>query len=42
MPYSEKQCRAFAMKAKRGERVPKDWKKYCRRDKVVHAMMKKK
>lgn len=31
MPYTAAQCRAFAVKAARGERVPSDWKKHCKK-----------
>lgn len=30
MPYSPSQCRAFAAKEKRGEKVPSDWKTHCK------------
>ena len=32
MPYTPAQCRAFAAKAARGEHVPADWRKHCRKD----------
>jgi hypothetical protein len=30
MPYTPAQCKLFAEKSKRGEKVPKDWKEHCR------------
>lgn len=30
MPYSDKQCAKFAVMAKRGEKVPADWKEHCK------------
>lgn len=30
MPYTYSQCQAFAAKARRGERVPDDWREQCR------------
>lgn len=32
MPYTQAQCRLFGSKASRGEKVPSDWKKHCRKD----------
>ncbi len=32
MPYTNAQCRKFAVMASRGEKVPSDWKKHCRKD----------
>lgn len=32
MPYTAAQCRAFAAKEARGERVPSDWKHYCKKE----------
>lgn len=34
MPYSPKQCRLFAVKEKRGEKVPSDWKEKCKRPRL--------
>lgn len=31
MPYKRSQCRAFGAKDSRGESVPSDWKKHCRK-----------
>ena len=31
MPYTPAQCRKFAAMAARGERVPDDWRKHCRK-----------
>ena len=31
MPYKPSQCRAFGAKASRGEKVPADWKKHCKK-----------
>lgn len=33
MPYSRKQCKAFGAKSGRGEKVPADWKKHCKKPK---------
>lgn len=33
MPYTLAQCRKFAIMAKRGEKVPDDWKEHCRKHK---------
>lgn len=32
MPYTAAQCKVFAIKAARGEKVPADWKKHCKKD----------
>ena len=29
MPYTYAQCQLFGAKARRGEKVPADWKKHC-------------
>lgn len=34
MPYTPAQCRKFAAMAARGERVPADWKRHCRKGAV--------
>lgn len=41
MPYTAAQCRAFAAKAARGERVPADWKEHCRKDKPKKSTKRK-
>jgi hypothetical protein len=33
MPYTPAQCRLFAAKKKRGEKVPDDWKAHCKKKK---------
>jgi hypothetical protein len=33
MPYTPAQCRAFAVKAKKGQKVPSDWKEHCKKTK---------
>jgi hypothetical protein len=33
MPYTPAQCRKFAVMASKGEKVPADWKKHCRKTK---------
>jgi len=38
MPYTQAQCKKFAVMARRGEKVPSDWKKHCKK----HANKKKK
>lgn len=40
MPYTDAQCRKFAVLAKEGKKVPKDWKKYCRKDRKSIADLK--
>jgi hypothetical protein len=35
MPYTEKQCKAFAVKEKMGGKPPADWKKHCKKAKQV-------
>ena len=34
MPYTAKQCRYFAVSAKKGKKVPSDWKEKCRKKKT--------
>jgi len=29
MPYTQAQCRKFAVMQKQGKKVPTDWKGYC-------------
>jgi hypothetical protein len=35
MPYTKDQCKAFGAKARRGERVPSDWKEHCASGRAV-------
>ena len=42
MPYTVAQCRKFAAMAARGERVPADWKKHCRKDAAKKPAKRKK
>lgn len=40
MPYSESQCKKFAVMEKNGEKVPADWKKHCRKKKRLKKRKK--
>lgn len=42
MPYTPAQCKAFGAKASRGEKVPSDWKKHCKKSAKKKASVKKK
>lgn len=42
MPYTAKQCAKFAVMAKRGEKVPDDWKHHCEKGKPKKALMRPK
>lgn len=40
MPYTPAQCRKFGAMVARGEKVPKDWKQHCKKDKQKKQIMK--
>lgn len=41
MPYTPAQCRKFGAMARRGEKVPADWKRHCRKGKTRTAKRKR-
>lgn len=41
MPYTKKQCRLFWAKKARGEEVPDDFEKHCKKGKHKKAKSKK-
>ena len=42
MPYTRKQCKVFGAKSNRGQKVPGDWKKHCKKGVVKKLAVRKK